>query len=68
MVQRTNDCAPTNMYQPHYHLHLVTTTLSPREMSRLCACNMSRDIFKGHAFRISQVLFFGAHTPQEYYC
>ena len=67
MVQCTKyNAVPITMYQPYPSL--IAATLSSREMSKLCACNMSRDVRKGHAFRISQVLFFGAHTPQEYYC
>jgi hypothetical protein len=54
------------MYTPYPSL--ISTLLSSGEMPKLCACNMSLDIYKGHPFRISQVLFFGAHTPQEYYC
>lgn len=54
-------------------------SLSARETPKLCVCNIAGKqvleqlpakllmVAKHHAFTISQIVFFGAHTPQEYY-
>ena len=50
------------------NLSHLRRTGSPRLLRKaapgLCLFRAKR---KGHAFRISQVRFFGAHTPQEYH-
>jgi len=54
-------CSPAVDSFPH---------LLPKVARTLCDCNIYGHALRlayRHAYRLSQVVFFGAHTPQEYY-